>query len=181
MPRAFALAALVALVPAIGFADAPVVAPTSHWQVASDFENRNARTNLSGAACAATNPPLQSCLVVNDFAHRGHVIGWNGRGATAAIEVDAAEGPHALLISYANDERADGHEYNVDIVTRHCAVTVNGKDAGRHPMRGTWTWNDFWTYPAIIDLRQGRNTIVFANPDGPTAEFECFRIAPLNP
>lgn len=122
-----------------------------------------------------------SCLVVNDFAHRGHVIGWNGRGATAAIEVDTAEGPHALLISYANDERADGHEYNVDIVTRHCAVTVNGKEAGRYPMRGTWTWNDFWTYPVIVDLRQGRNTIVFANPDGPTAEFERFRIAPLNP
>ncbi|MEU5157134.1 cellulosome protein [Glycomyces sp. NPDC021274] len=122
-----------------------------------------------------------SCLVVNDFASRGHVVGWNGRGATAAIEVDAAAGAHVLLISYANDERTAGHEYNVDIVTRHCDITVNGKEAGRYPMRGTWTWNDFWTYPVILDLDDGPNTIVFANPDGPTAEFERFRIAPLNP
>jgi hypothetical protein len=122
-----------------------------------------------------------SCLVVNDFAHRGHVIGWNGRGATAAIEVEADGGPHVLLVSYANGERGEGHEYNIDIVTRHCGITVNGKDAGTYPMRGTWTWNDFWTYPVILDLAAGPNTIVFANPDGPTAEFERFRIAPLNP
>ena len=48
-------------------------------------------------------------------------------------------------------------------------------------MRGTWTWNDFWTCPVILDLSEGRNTIVFTNPDGPTAEFEHFRIAPVNP
>jgi hypothetical protein len=119
--------------------------------------------------------------VVNDFADRGHVIGWNGRGASAAIEVEAVEGPHVLLVSYANDERSKGHEYNVDIVSRHCDIAVNGKEAGRYPMRCTWTWNDFWTYPVILDLRAGRNTIVFGNPDGPTAEFERFRIAPLNP
>lgn len=122
-----------------------------------------------------------SCLVVNDFAGRGHVIGWNGRGAGAAIEVETRGGPHVLLVSYANDERTKGHEYNVDIVSRPCDITVNGKEAGRYPMRGTWTWNDFWTYPVILDLREGRNTIVFGNPDGPTAEFERFRIAPLNP
>ncbi|HEX2144626.1 MAG TPA: hypothetical protein VHG10_08980 [Glycomyces sp.] len=122
-----------------------------------------------------------SCLVVNDFAHRGHVIGWNGRGAAAVIEVMAAAGPHALLISYANDERGKGHEYNIDIVSRNCRITVNGEEAGTYPMRGTWTWNDFWTYPLILELREGPNTIAFGNPEGPTAEFERFRIAPLNP
>jgi len=122
-----------------------------------------------------------SCLIVNDFAHRGHVIGWNGRGAGAAIAFEAAAGPHALLVSYANGERAEGRQAGADIVTRHCDLVVNGKPAGRYPMRGTWTWNDFWTYPVIVDLVQGRNTIAFGNEDGPTAEFERFRIAPLNP
>lgn len=122
-----------------------------------------------------------SCLIVNEFANGGHVIGWNGRGADAAIAFEAGAGPHALIVSYANGERAEGHESNVDIVTRHCDVVVNGKPAGRYPMRGTWTWNDFWTYPLIVDLVKGRNTIVFGNEDGPTAEFERFVIAPLNP
>jgi hypothetical protein len=122
-----------------------------------------------------------SCLVVNDFAVGGHVIGWNGRGASASIAVETGAGPHALLIGYANDERAEGHEYNVDIVSRYCAIAVNDVVIGRFPMRGTWTWNDFWTYPVIVELLEGRNTITFANPDGPTAEFERFRIAPLNP
>jgi hypothetical protein len=122
-----------------------------------------------------------SCLIVNEFARGGHVIGWNGRGADAAIAFEAAAGPHALVVSYANGERTEGHEYNVDIVTLHCDVVVNGKPAGRYPMRGTWTWNDFWTYPMIVDLAAGRNTIAFGNEDGPTAEFERFLIAPLNP
>jgi hypothetical protein len=122
-----------------------------------------------------------SCLIVNDFAGGGHVIGWNGRGAAASIAFEAGAGPHALLVSYANGERAEGREFDVDIVTRHCDLVVNGKQAGRYPMRGTWTWNDFWTYPLIVDLVAGRNTIAFGNEDGPTAEFERFRIAPLNP
>ncbi|MCC3765760.1 hypothetical protein K3N28_22120 [Glycomyces sp. TRM65418] len=122
-----------------------------------------------------------SLLVVNDFAVGGHVVGWNGKGATASIEVETGAGPHALLIGYANDERSGGHEYNVDIVSRYCEIAVNGASIGRFPMRGTWTWNDFWTYPVIVELREGRNTIAFGNPDGPTAEFERFRIAPLNP
>lgn len=142
---------------------------------------------------AATGPPVAqvlaqearrsggSCLVVNDFAVGGHVIGWNGRGATASITVRAEAGPHALLIGYANDERAEGHEYNVDIISRYCDISVNGAGIGRFPMRGTWTWNDFWTFPVLVDLCEGENTITFANPTGPTAEFERFRLAPLNP
>lgn len=122
-----------------------------------------------------------SCLVVNDFANRGHVIGWNGRGAGAAFTVEAGAGPHMLLVSYANDVRADGHEYNVDIATLHCDITVNGAPVGRFPMRGTWTWNDFWTYPVIVELREGANTLTFTNPDEPTADLERFRLAPLNP
>jgi len=122
-----------------------------------------------------------SCLIVNDFAAHGHVIGWNGRGATATITVETGAGPHMLLVSYANDVRAEGHEYNIDIVTRYSDITVNGTVIGRFPMRGTWTWNDFWTYPVIVDLRRGRNTIGFGNPQAPTADFERFRLAPLNP
>lgn len=47
---------------------AQIVAPESvHWSVAPAFaKNAEARQNISGAACAPTQPPFQSCLAVND-------------------------------------------------------------------------------------------------------------------
>jgi Protein of unknown function (DUF3616) len=49
-------------------APAQSVAPQSaHWSVAPQFgKNAEARKNLSGAACAPTQPPYGSCLAVND-------------------------------------------------------------------------------------------------------------------
>ncbi len=49
-------------------APAQTVAPQSaHWSVAPQFgKNAEARENLSGAACAPTQPPFRSCLAVND-------------------------------------------------------------------------------------------------------------------
>jgi len=43
------------------------IEPVAAWSVQGDFEKgEEARTNLSGAACAATAPPFRSCLIVND-------------------------------------------------------------------------------------------------------------------
>lgn len=80
-------AALCSLV--IAFADAGKAdaqtklepAPTS-WTVSEKFEkNKDARTNLSGAACTTRAPPFTSCVIVNDekkyaqfFAMDGTVI-----------------------------------------------------------------------------------------------------------
>lgn len=36
------------------------------WKVSKNFEGRDARTNLSGAACKTGTPPFASCLIVND-------------------------------------------------------------------------------------------------------------------
>jgi hypothetical protein len=49
-------------------AGAQVIEPEDlRWRVAPDFAgNSDARTNISGAACAPTSPPLRTCLAVND-------------------------------------------------------------------------------------------------------------------
>jgi hypothetical protein len=40
---------------------------STHWSVAPAFaKDAEARANISGAACAPTQPPFQSCLAVND-------------------------------------------------------------------------------------------------------------------
>lgn len=58
--------AVVALVEAPARAD--MLAPQlPAWQLSEPFKkSADARTNISGAACAATSPAFKSCLVVND-------------------------------------------------------------------------------------------------------------------
>ncbi|GAA2148022.1 CBM35 domain-containing protein [Glycomyces algeriensis] len=112
-----------------------------------------------------------------------------GEGNTATLHVSADEaGPHLLLVHYANDERTGGHAYNTNIISRYAEFTVNGETAAAVPMRGTWSWNDFWSYPLIVDLEAGTNTIEIGNAglrtdigdrEGRTADFDHFELAPL--
>jgi len=130
-------------------------------------------------------------LTENTWATTGQAITGvgGGEGNTAALTVDAAEaGPHLLLVHYANDERTGGHAYNTNIISRYAEFTVNGEAVATVPMRGTWSWNDFWSYPLIVDLEEGENTIEIGNPglftgigdrEGRTADFDHFEIAPL--
>ncbi|HEU5128137.1 MAG TPA: CBM35 domain-containing protein [Glycomyces sp.] len=141
-----------------------------------------ADTELSGTAT----------LTENDWAAGGQTVtgvgGGEGNTATLTVETDQA-GPHLLLVHYANDERTGGHAYNIDIISRYAEFTVNGETVRTAPMRGTWSWNDFWSYPLIVDLDAGANTIEIGNPgvhtdigdrEGRTADFDRFEVAPLH-
>jgi hypothetical protein len=74
LPRrrcAFVHVLLVAVVAGTAFqhplAAQTMLQPVADWKAGDDFEKtKEARTNLSGAACARTTPPLKSCLIVND-------------------------------------------------------------------------------------------------------------------
>jgi hypothetical protein len=45
----------------------PAIEPVAAWSVKGNFEkSKEARTNLSGAACTTKAPPFRSCLIVND-------------------------------------------------------------------------------------------------------------------
>ncbi|WP_100445550.1 carbohydrate-binding protein [Glycomyces xiaoerkulensis] len=132
-------------------------------------------------------------LTDNEWATDGQTVTGVGGGeddtATLTVEADRA-GPHLLLVHYANDERTEGHAYNTDIISRYAEFTVGGKVVRTVPMRGTWSWNDFWSYPLIVDLEEGTNTVEIGNPgqytdigdrQGRAADFDRFEVAPLNP
>ncbi|HLU28765.1 MAG TPA: CBM35 domain-containing protein [Glycomyces sp.] len=140
-----------------------------------------AEADLSGTAVLTDNPWAAGGQVVTG------VGGGEGDTATLTVEADRA-GPHLLLVHYANDERTGGHAYNIDIISRYAQFTVNGEAVRTVPMRGTWSWNDFWSYPIIVDLDEGANTVEIGNPglhtdigdrEGRTADFERFEVAPL--
>ncbi|MCC3761478.1 hypothetical protein K3N28_00085 [Glycomyces sp. TRM65418] len=130
-------------------------------------------------------------LTDNEWATGGRTVTGvgGGEGNTATLTVEAEEaGPHLLLVHYANDERSGNHDYNIDIISRYAQFTVNGDAVRTVPMRGTWSWNDFWSYPLIVELEAGANTIEIGNPglhteigdrQGRTADFDHFEIAPL--
>ncbi|MFG3341010.1 CBM35 domain-containing protein [Glycomyces sp. NPDC048151] len=144
------------------------------------------RIQAADAALSGT-----AALTDNIWATDGQAITGvgGGEGNTATLQVSADEaGPHLLLVHYANDERKSGHAYNTDIISRYAEFTVNGEAVATVPMRGTWSWNDFWSYPLIVDLEEGTNTIEIGNPglftgigdrEGRTADFDHFELAPL--
>ncbi|MQM25583.1 carbohydrate-binding protein [Glycomyces albidus] len=140
-----------------------------------------ADADLSGTAALTDNPWATGGQAITG------VGGGDGNTATLTVEADQA-GPHLLLVHYANDERKSGHDYNIDIISRYAEFTVNGETVRTVPMRGTWSWNDFWSYPLIVDLDAGTNTIEIGNPglftdigdrEGRAADFDRFAIAPL--
>jgi Protein of unknown function (DUF3616) len=66
--RACAIAAVAILADADGLAAQATLTPVAtQWRVHPDFQKSvEARINLSGAACAVTEPPFRSCLIAND-------------------------------------------------------------------------------------------------------------------
>src|SRR5688500_11229445 len=62
----FLLALAPLLLPVLAHAQA-ITPQQVHWSVNPAFgKEASARQNISGAACAPTQPPLTSCLAVND-------------------------------------------------------------------------------------------------------------------
>jgi hypothetical protein len=86
----------------------PSLTPVAtEWNVQSDFEkSAGARTNLSGAACAPTQPELTSCLIANDDKKYAQFFAINGTtlipGKVIRLLDDDAEGnPDAEGVAYS--------------------------------------------------------------------------------
>jgi hypothetical protein len=109
-----------ASVPAQTIAPQPV-----HWSVSPAFaKDAEARQNLSGAACAPTQPPFQSCLVVNDQKKYAQFFSIAGNtivpGAVIRLLGDNADSdPDAEGVAY--------HEGYFYVVGSHGVGRVNAK------------------------------------------------------
>src|SRR3954463_15508836 len=110
MPRArtvlAALLACVVLSPGARGADA--IEPVAAWSVQGDFaKSEQARTNLSGPACATKAPPFRSCLIVNDQKNYAQFFAIKGTrlvpGKVIRLRDEGAEGdPDAEGAAYHN-------------------------------------------------------------------------------
>lgn len=118
---------LTALALAASPAFAQTVAPQSvHWSVTRDFaKDAEARQNISGAACAPTQPPFRSCLAVNDQKKYAQFFSIAGNtivpGAVIRLSPDQAPSdPDAEGAAFHN-----GHFY---VVGSHGVGRVNAKE-----------------------------------------------------
>lgn len=112
---------------------------------------------LAGTARVTANPHTSGGAYVG-------FIG-NGAGNTLTLTGITADrgGQYVLAVRYANNERAGGHQYNTNIVSRAADISVNGGPPVRSWFRNTWAWNNFWVVTVPVTLRPGANTIQLAN------------------
>lgn len=95
---AAALALMLLAWPAGGCSAQNLIAPVgAPWPVEPDFaKSAVARQNLSGAACAPTQPPFRSCLAVNDEKKYAQLFSIDGRKLTpsAVVRLSGEEEEH---------------------------------------------------------------------------------------
>jgi hypothetical protein len=102
------LVALLAVALVGGVQAAEPIRPVAEWSVKGDFEKgAEARTNLSGAACARKAPPSKSCLIVNDQKNYAQFFAINRTrlvpGKVIRLRDEGAEGdPDAEGAAYHN-------------------------------------------------------------------------------
>ena len=100
------------------------------------------------------------------FTSTGKRIGWiasdNCGYCSFNINVQKS-GYYSFTIEYANNEEGGFHDYNVDLIERYIAVSVNGEKQGNYFFRSTYSWQNYKTTTIVIYLNAGDNEITFAN------------------
>jgi hypothetical protein len=101
--------AAAALIACGGAKAAELLPPVAEWKVSGDFKGKDARVNLSGAACASKAPPFTSCLVVNDEENYAQFFSINGTTLTPGEVIllrdkDAAGDPDGEGAAYDSDD-----------------------------------------------------------------------------
>lgn len=96
----------------------------------------------------------------------GKRIGWiaSDTGSYATFNVNVKEaGYYNFTIEYANNEEGRFHAYNVDLVERYIAISVNGEKQGNFFFRNTYSWETYKTKTVVLYLEAGDNEIKLAN------------------
>lgn len=96
----------------------------------------------------------------------GKRIGWiasdTGGYATFNVNVEKA-GYYNFTIEYSNNEEGGFHAYNVDLIERYIAISVNGEKQGNYFFRSTYSWETYKTKTVVLYLEAGDNEIKLAN------------------
>ncbi|MFD8865653.1 CBM35 domain-containing protein [Streptomyces sp. NPDC059590] len=118
----------------------------------------------------------------SDYASGGAYVGFLGDGAANDLKLTVqapSAGRYLLIVHYANNQRADGHQYNTNIISRTADIAVGGGAAQRVTFKNTWTWNDYWSVGVPVDLTKGANKLTFANPSSYAPNIDRVQLAPV--
>ncbi|MFD8379015.1 CBM35 domain-containing protein [Streptomyces sp. NPDC059679] len=132
-----------------------------------------AESGTLGGAAAKTS---------SDYASGGAYVGSLGAGAANNLKLTVqapSAGRYLLIVDYANNQRADGHQYNTNIISRTADIAVGGGAAQRVTFKNTWTWNDYWSVAVPVDLAKGANTLTFSNASSYAPNIDRVQLAPV--
>lgn len=118
----------------------------------------------------------------SDYASGGAYVGFLGNGAANDLELTVqapSAGRYMLIVHYANNQRADGHQYNTNIISRTADIAVGSGAAQRVTFKNTWTWNDYWSVGVPVDLAKGANTLTFSNANSYAPNIDRVQLAPV--
>jgi hypothetical protein len=102
----------------------------------------------------------------DDFTSTGKRIGWisSENGGYCSFNVTTpTSGYYSLTIEYANNEEGGFHDYNVDLIERYIAISINGEKQGNYFFRSTYSWQNYKTTTVVVYLNEGDNKITFTN------------------
>ncbi|MDX3224462.1 CBM35 domain-containing protein [Streptomyces sp. ME19-01-6] len=132
-----------------------------------------AESGTLGGAAAKTS---------SDYASGGAYVGSLGDGAANNLKLTVqapSAGRYMLIVHYANNQRADGHQYNTNIISRTADIAVGGGAAQRVAFKNTWTWDDYWGLGVPVDLTKGANTLTFSNASSYAPNIDRVQLAPV--
>jgi hypothetical protein len=119
---------------------------------------------------AATQNTLAGTAVVqrNQYAYGGSDVGYIGNGSGNTLTFTGVRAPSAgtyrVMVSYADDDRAGTGNYNTNLIDRAFTVTTPAGTNETVYARNTYSWDQFDTVEATVQLKAGANTITFGNP-----------------
>ncbi|MFZ4452853.1 carbohydrate-binding protein [Salibacterium aidingense] len=141
----------------------------------------NSSLNNQQSYEAEENRTAGDVMIEKDpYASNGRYVEDIGNGAENTlifedIEVSVA-GDYKMIVRYANDERWEGHDYNLDVVDRYADITVNEEESQRCYFRTTYGWNSYREKVVDVSLNQGNNTIEFSNEEAYAPNIDQIKI-----
>jgi hypothetical protein len=135
-------------------------------------------------AAAASGNVLSGAAVVqsNQYAYDGADVGYIGDGAANTLTFTGIQAPQAgtyrVMFSYADDETVITDNYNTDLVDRGFTVSTSAGTSETVYARNTYSWDQFDTVEATVQLAAGTNTITIGNPSSYAPNFDKIIVAP---
>ncbi|MFJ1969408.1 cellulosome protein [Streptomyces sp. NPDC087903] len=123
-----------------------------------------------------------TAVVASDtWASGDKYVGYIGDGSanTLTVKVEAAKaGRHVMNVRYANNQVSGSGNYNTNVVSRAARISVNGT-AQTVMFRNNYSWSTYWDLPVPVTLKEGTNTVTFANSTAYAPNIDRLTVAPV--